>query len=52
MRYSAAVYAVSLILLVLVIAIGFAIKVPEMAIFFEALGYLKNGRGRARGGRE
>ena len=52
MRYSAAVYTVTLILLVLVIAIGFAIKVPVMAIFLEAFGYLKNGRGRTRGGRE
>ena len=45
-------YTITLILLVLVIAIGFAIKIPVMAIVFEAFGYLKNGRGRTRDGRE
>jgi hypothetical protein len=35
-----------------VVAIGFAVKVPVMAIFVEAFGYLTNGRGRRRDGRE
>jgi len=46
------VYTITLILLVLVVAIGFAIKVPVMALFLEAFGYLRNGRGRTRDGRD
>ena len=45
-------YTITLILLVLVVAIVFAIKVPVMAIFLEAFGYLRNGRGGTRDGRE
>jgi hypothetical protein len=45
-------YAITLVVLVLVIAIGFAIKIPMMAIFLEAFGYVRNGRGRTRDGRE
>jgi hypothetical protein len=37
---------------VLVVAIGFAIKVPVMAIFLDAFGYLTNGRRRTRDGRK
>jgi hypothetical protein len=46
------VYTITLILLVLVVAIGFVIKVPVMAIFLETFGYLRNGRGRTRDGRD
>jgi len=45
-------YTITLIMLVLVVAIGFTIKVPMMAIIAEAFGYLKNGRGRTGDGRE
>jgi hypothetical protein len=45
-------YTITLIVVVLVIAIGFAIKVPVLAIFFEAFGYLKDSRGRTRDRRE
>jgi hypothetical protein len=37
------VYTITLVLLALVVAIGFAIKAPVMALFLEAFGYLKNG---------
>jgi hypothetical protein len=48
----AVVYTITLIRLVLVVAIGFAIKVPVMAILLEAFSYLRNGRGQTRDGRE
>ena len=45
-------YTITLVLLVLVVAIGFAIKIPVTAIFFEAFGDLNGGKGRTRDGRD